>query len=119
MADEPKPEVHNIEALQKSLEKQISELRREIAKVSKSVAVHSDQLIGDARNLATEALEAAAMRAAGATRQLRTQARVVSEVAKENPRTTTAVIGLAGCIGFLIGVAVATSLRSDSRRSWH
>lgn len=118
MADTPKTETHNIDEVQKAFEKQLLELRREIAKINKSISERGTELADEARDVAAKAYDGASARASRASQQLRTQAQSVSEIARKNPRTTTAALGIAGCIGFLIGIAVAKGL-SDKPRHWY
>lgn len=58
-------------------------------------------------------------RASRTAQQLRSQAQAVSEVARENPGTTTAVVGVIGLLGFLAGIAVGQSLNNDTSRRWY
>ena len=118
MADTTKNELPKAENVQKALERQIAELRREIGKINRSIADRGGELLDDAKEAAGDAYQTASTRAARAARQLRTQAHSVSEVAKENPRTTTALLGAVGLLGFLVGVAVA-KVTNDPMRRWH
>ena len=117
MANSPKTKPHDPEDMRKSFETQLLELRKEIAKISKSISGHGAEVAADARDTAAKAYGDASARAARAARQLRTQAYSVSEVAKSNPGATTAVVGIAGLIGFLIGFAFAKGT-SDEGRHW-
>lgn len=118
MADTPKTEAPGIDGIQKSVEKQISELRKEIAKINKSLAERSAELASEARDTANDAIEEASTRASRAARQLRTQAQSVSEAARENPAATGVVVGLAGLVGLMIGFAIAKG-SSDQRGGWY
>ncbi|WP_378949771.1 hypothetical protein [Mesorhizobium sp. ANAO-SY3R2] len=118
MADTLKGELANAENIQKAFEKQISELRREIAKINRSIAERGGEMLDEAKLVAGDAYQTASTRAARAARQLRTQAHSVSEVAKEHPRTTTALLGMVGVLGFLLGIAVARAANQSERR-WH
>ncbi|AMS44873.1 MULTISPECIES: hypothetical protein [Aminobacter] len=118
MADTPKTEVPGIDGIQKSVEKQISELRKEIAKINKSLTDRSLDLVAEARDTAHGVIEGASMRTSRAARQLRSQAQSVSEAARENPATTGAVIGLAGLVGFMIGFAIAKGSNGEGGR-WY
>ncbi|WAX98476.1 hypothetical protein N7E70_028235 (plasmid) [Aminobacter sp. NyZ550] len=62
MADTPKTEVPGIDGVQKSVEKQISELRKEIAKINKSLTDRSLDLVAEARDTAHGVIEGASMR---------------------------------------------------------
>jgi ElaB/YqjD/DUF883 family membrane-anchored ribosome-binding protein len=118
MADAPKAEVPSIEGVQESVEKQISALRKEIGKISKSLADRRADVVAEARDTAKGAFEDASTRASRAAQQLRTQAQSVSEVARENPGTTGVVVGLAGLVGFVIGLAIAKG-SIDQRGGWY
>ncbi|NGN43317.1 hypothetical protein G6N74_19790 [Mesorhizobium sp. CGMCC 1.15528] len=113
MADTP-----SSDDIQKALEKQIADLRKEIAKINKTVSARSAEMMDDAREQASSLYESASDRASKATQQLRTQAHAVSEVARENPGTTTAVLGFVGIVGFLLGIAVGQA-SSEPRRRWY
>lgn len=117
MADTLKNELPNAENIQKAFEKQISELRREIGKINKSISDRGSELLEEAKEAAGDSYQTASSRAARAARQLRVQAHSVSEVAKENPRTTTALLGMVGLLGFLVGVALAR-VSNDPGRRW-
>lgn len=119
MANEPKTASSKADDLQKALEEQISELREEIARINDTIAERSAGLISGAKDKASEVYEGAADRAARATRQLRTQANVVSDVARENPATATAVLGAVGLIGFMLGMVVGQSTTDTHHRRWH
>lgn len=117
MADILKNELASAENIQKAFDKQISELRREIGRINKSISERGGEILDDARQAAAEAYQTAPSRAARAARQLRTQAHSVSEAARENPRTATALLGAVGLLGFLLGVAVGRA-SSDPARRW-
>jgi ElaB/YqjD/DUF883 family membrane-anchored ribosome-binding protein len=119
MANEPKTTSAKAEDIQKALEQQISELRDEIARINDAVAERSADMMDSAREKASEVYEGAADRAARASRQLRSQADVVSEVARENPGTTTAVLGAVALIGFMLGMVVGQSTAESHHRRWH
>lgn len=118
MADTHKTEAPSIESVQKSVEKQISELRKEIAKINKSLADRSVEFVAEARDTANGAIEEASTRASRAAQQLRNQAQSVSEAARENPGTTGVVVGLAGLVGFMIGFAIAKG-SNDQHGRWY
>jgi ElaB/YqjD/DUF883 family membrane-anchored ribosome-binding protein len=118
MADANKSDVPHIDDIQKTLEKQIAELRKEITKINKSISERSAELIDDAREQASDMYDTAAARASRTAQQLRTQAQAVSEVARDNPGTTTALVGVIGLIGFLAGIAVGQAM-SDTPRRWY
>jgi len=118
MADANKSDLPHIDDIQKSLEKQIAELRKEITKINKSISERGAELVDDAREQASDMYDTAAARASRTAQQLRNQAQAVSEVARDNPGTTTAVVGIIGLIGFLAGIAVGQAM-SDTPRRWY
>lgn len=118
MADTLKGELANAENIQKAFDKQIAELRREIAKINRSISVRGGEMLDEATAAAGDAYQTASTRAARATRQLRTQAHSISEAAKEHPQTTTALLGIVGVLAFLLGVAIGRT-SSDPARHWH
>ncbi|TPN33114.1 hypothetical protein FKO01_13135 [Mesorhizobium sp. B2-3-3] len=118
MADTNKSDSPNIDDIQKTLENQIAELRREITKINKSISARGAEMLDDASEQASDFYETAAARASRTAQQLRSQAQAVSDVARENPGTTTAVVGMIGLLGFLAGLAVGQSMNDTSRR-WY
>ncbi|PBC24898.1 MULTISPECIES: hypothetical protein [unclassified Mesorhizobium] len=119
MADTSKSDPPSIDDIQKTLEKQIAELRKEITKINKSISARGAEMLDDASEQASDFYETAAARASRTAQQLRSQAQAVSEVARENPGTTTAVIGVVGLLGFLAGIAVGQSMNNDTPRRWY
>ena len=118
MADTSKSDNPHIDDIQKTLEKQIAELRKEITKINKSISARGAEMLDDASEQASDFYETAAARASRTTQQLRSQAQAVSEVARENPGTTTAVVGVIGLLGFLAGLAIGQSM-NDTQRRWY
>ncbi|PSH62640.1 hypothetical protein CU102_25080 [Phyllobacterium brassicacearum] len=118
MADAPEPETPNADEIQKSLEKQIAALRKEITKINRTIAERSTKVLDNAHEQASDLSGNASSLASRATQQLRTQAQAVSEIARENPGTTTSVLGIVGIVAFLLGVAVGQTL-TDTRRRWY
>jgi ElaB/YqjD/DUF883 family membrane-anchored ribosome-binding protein len=119
MADTNKSDTPHIDDIQKTLEKQIAELRKEITKINKSISARGAEMLDDASEQASDFYETAAARASRTAQQLRSQAQAVSDVARENPGTTTAVIGVIGLLGFLAGIVVGQSLNNDTSRRWY
>ncbi|MFD1986628.1 hypothetical protein ACFSOZ_29785 [Mesorhizobium newzealandense] len=118
MADTNKSDSPHIDDIQKTLEKQIAELRKEIAKINKSISARGAEMLDDASEQASDFYETAAAGASRTTQQLRSQAQAVSEVARDNPGTTTAVVGVIGLLGFLAGLAIGQSM-NDTQRRWY
>jgi F0F1-type ATP synthase membrane subunit b/b' len=114
MADATKSDL-NVDDIQKALEKQIADLRKEITRINKTVSARGAELVEDAREHASDMYDTAATRAA---QQLRNQAQAVSEVARDNPGTATAVVGVIGLLGFVAGLVVGQAL-SDTPRRWY
>ncbi|WP_137930936.1 hypothetical protein [Mesorhizobium comanense] len=118
MADTSKSDTPHMDDIQKTLEKQIADLRKEITKINKSLAERSAELVDEASDQASHFYDTAAARASRTAQQLRSQAQVVSEVARDNPGTTTAVVGVIGLLGFLAGLAIGQSM-NDAPRRWY
>jgi ElaB/YqjD/DUF883 family membrane-anchored ribosome-binding protein len=118
MADIPEPATSNADDIQKSLEKQIAALRKEITKINRTIAERSTKVLDNAQEQASDLSDNASSLASRATQQLRTQAQAVSDIARKNPGTTTSVLGIVGIVGFLLGVAVGQAL-TDARRRWY
>lgn len=118
MADPNKSDPPHIEDIQKALEKQIAELRKEITRINKSISARGAEMLDDASEQASDFYDTAASRASRTAQQLRTQAQAVSEVARENPGTTTALVGVIGLLGFLAGLAIGQSM-NDTPRRWY
>lgn len=95
--------------IQAALEGQLAELRREVAKLNKSLAARGTEAFDDALDHADSTYRAASATAAKAMRHLRSQAHSVSETARENPRATTAVVAVIGVLALLAGMALAKS----------
>ncbi|MER9581542.1 hypothetical protein NKJ01_06155 [Mesorhizobium sp. M0276] len=112
MADTNKSDTPDID-VQKTLEKQIAELRKEITKINKSISARGTEMLNDASEQASEFYDTT--RGSRTAQQLRTHAHAVSEVARENPGTTTAVVGVIGLLGFMAGFAIGQSMNDTSR----
>ncbi|MDI6027532.1 hypothetical protein QBK99_15175 [Corticibacterium sp. UT-5YL-CI-8] len=94
----------------KDFEKQIADLKNDIAKITKTLSERS----GEAYNRAADT-------ARSATQQVRTQAHAVSDAIKDNPGTAATVLSSAGLIGFLIGITVGQAIansHNEPRRWW-
>ena len=102
-----------IDDLRTDMEKQISELKEEVSRLSKSLSERASEALADA----DEVYEDLKDRAGGAARQVRRQARAVSEAAWENPGTAATVVSSAGLIGFVAGLLVSGLLTSTPERS--
>jgi TolA-binding protein len=111
MPEPAKSENPNVRNVQKSLEKQISELRSQIGRINKSIEERGAEIT-------RETIEAASARASRAAKSLAAETQSISDVARENPGTTSAALGLATLLGFVIGIAVGMASRSPARRYW-
>ncbi|WP_378948162.1 hypothetical protein [Mesorhizobium sp. ANAO-SY3R2] len=111
MADTPKTDATDVQNMRKAFEKQILELRKDITKISDSIAERSARL-------ASEAIETASARASRAAKKLGAEAHTVSEIARENPGTTATALSAAALFGFIIGVAVGMASGSAVRRGY-
>ncbi|WP_214470671.1 hypothetical protein [Mesorhizobium sp. dw_380] len=118
MADTNKPDTPQIDDVRKALEKQIAGLRKEISKINESIAARGAEMLDDASEQASDFYDTASVRATRTAQQLRSQAQAVSDVARENPGTMTAVVGVIGLLGFLAGFVVGQSTNDTSRR-WY
>ncbi|MEO3386327.1 hypothetical protein [Mesorhizobium sp. CAU 1741] len=116
MADTP-----NTDQNRRDLEKQIADLRADMAALTKTVSERGgavyDDLSAGAEGMYTEA----SRQARGAAKQVRNQAYLVSEAARENPGTAATVLSSAGILGFLIGLAVGHALSANEQpsRRWY
>lgn len=97
--------------IQRSVEDQISELRAQVAELTKSISARA----GEAADSAAEMADDARGRVRSAARVVRTQGQSVVEAARENPGTATTVVSTAGLIGFAIGLLIGVSCQSNTR----
>lgn len=97
--------------VQQALEQQISDLRGELKRLSKSLASRSSDL----RDSAEDAFDDASGRFRHAAQVVRARGQAVAETVKENPGTATTLFGTAGVLGILIGVAIGCVISSDRR----
>jgi ElaB/YqjD/DUF883 family membrane-anchored ribosome-binding protein len=104
--------------LQKNLEKQIANLRKDIAKIKRSVEDQSSKFADIAGEQASGLSDQASTMASRATRGVRTQAHIVSEMARKNPGTATSFLGVVAVVGFLLGVAVGRGM-TDTQHRWY
>ncbi|MHA6644522.1 hypothetical protein [Mesorhizobium sp. A623] len=109
MADTPKAE-----DIQDAMKKQIADLRREMNKINKTLAARAE----DVAEQASGWYDSASDGASRAASQLRAKAQTVSETVQENPGTVSTALALGGAIGFVLGMLVAQSSGSSSRR-WY
>lgn len=82
-----------------------------MAKVNKLLADRTNGVLDPARERAADLYEDVSKSAAGAAKQMGTQARAVSEAARKNPGTTATLLLGVGILSFLLGVAVGLTFR--------
>lgn len=115
MADTP-----SADDIRKEMEKQISELKKEVAQLTKSLSARGEGLYDDLRESAQGYYGEASGRAKSAAKQVRQQAHMVSEAVRENPGTAATVLSSAGLFGFLIGLVVGQALTGGNHsRRWY
>ncbi len=95
-----------------NLEKQISDLKEEVSKISKSLASRASDAMDDAGN----AFDEGKGHARQVVRQVRDQAHVVADAARENPATAATVISTVGLLGLAAGLVLGSMFVSGSRR---
>lgn len=95
-----------------SLEKQIGDLKKDIAKMSKSLSARAS----DAYESAEDAFSDVKGQATQVGTQLRRQASVAADVARENPATTATVLTTVGVLGLAAGLLLGGAFSSSSRR---
>jgi chromosome segregation ATPase len=93
---------------QEAMKKQITELRREITKINRTLSDRAEEAQGW--------YDSATDRASRAARQLRGQAHTVSETVQQNPGTISSAMVLGGLLGVLLGIVIAKN--SEPERRW-
>jgi hypothetical protein len=88
---------------QEALEAQITQLKREVGKLKRTLAERAEEVSEEA----SAWYDAATDRASRATEALRTQAHSVSEAVRENPGTISSAMLVGGLIGFILGMVMA------------
>lgn len=114
MADENTAPKMTQRESQEVLEKQVAQMRREIAKINKALADRAEEAMDQASGWYSGATE----RASRATQALRSQAQSVSEQVKENPGTLSTAMVVGGLIGFALGMVVGQST-ANRHRHWY
>lgn len=95
-----------------ALEKQITDLKAEVTKLGKSLAARASDALEDAE----EVFDDTRGRATHLARQVRHQAHVAADVAREHPGTTTAVLSTVGLLGLAVGLVLGGILAGQDRR---
>lgn len=83
---------------EKTFEDQIAELKSELASVTKKLSEQGSAFYDDARENASETYENLRKRGRVAASEVRHQAQVVTETAKENPLATAALVAGIGLV---------------------
>lgn len=94
--------VNNADDMRANLEKQIEDMKKEISKISKSLAAQGWDVMDDAE----EAFEQGKGRARQAARQVGDRAYAAADIARENPGTTAMVLSTVGLLGLTAGLAL-------------
>lgn len=102
----------NTADLRKELEGQIADLKKEMTKMSKTIAARAS----DAVDSASGAIDHVKSSANGAARTVSRQAHAVGDAIRENPGTAATVLSSAGLVGMMIGLAAGYLLAGGSRR---
>lgn len=84
--------------VEKTYENQISDLKSELAAVSKKLSEQSSAFYGDARDNAAETYDIIRKRGRVAAREVKHQAQVVTDSARENPLATLAIVAGVGLV---------------------
>lgn len=96
--------------LRAEFEKQIADLKSEIAALNKSLSESASYAADKVEGV----FESTRDTARGAAKQVRQQAHLVSDAMRENPGTAATVLSSAGIIGFIIGVAAGCVIAGNS-----
>ncbi len=83
-----------------AMEKQVTQLRREISKINRTLAQYADE----AGDEVTGWYDSATGKASRAASALRSQAQSVSGTVRENPGTVSSAMLIGGVIGLMVGV---------------
>lgn len=95
-----------------NLEKQIADLKKEVSRMSKSLASRASDVMDDAE----ETYEEGKHRARKAVANVREQANLTVDAMRENPVTTATVLTSAGLVGVAAGFVLAGLFAGDRRR---
>lgn len=97
-----KLELNMADDIRSDLEQQVSELRKEMEKISKSLSAR----VSDAVDQAGSVKEEAHQHAAGLVNRVRDQAHAVSDAAREHPGTALTLATSIGMMGLAVGVVI-------------
>lgn len=98
--------------VQAALEKEVEALKKELAEITKALSLSASE----AKDRAEDAVDDLRGRASKVARSVRKEAHDIVDTARENPKTTAAVGGSAGLVGFILGTAIGALVVSCSRR---
>lgn len=99
-------------AMRADLEKQISALKSEMAKITKSLSARASDAMDDAEDLYDDGRDTARR----AAHSMRRQAFYVAKVARRNPGTTATVLTTVGLLGLAVGMVLGSGICAGSRR---
>lgn len=100
------------EEIQASLEKQIADLKTDMARISKVIASRAS----DAMEGAEDTYEEGKGRVRAVAARVSDQAHIAADVAQENPLTTSTVLAGVGLLGLVIGYMLGGSAADNHRR---
>jgi ElaB/YqjD/DUF883 family membrane-anchored ribosome-binding protein len=100
-----------LNVVEDTIENQISELRSQIATLTKSVSTRASEFSE------SELVEDAKGRVSRAAQNVRDQSYNVVEAVKENPGTATSLLTVVGAIGFALGYFLAANSSQQSNSS--
>ena len=103
MVDTPPPnaETPGAENRQKKLERLVASPRKKTPNGNRTVRNRGSKVAGHTRGKSSDHTDQASTMVSKATRGLRAQAHGVSGAARDNPGTTTSILGVIGVLGFL------------------
>lgn len=104
-----------IEDIRGTVDKQIAELRTQVATLTRKLSAQASHTAGQAGDVAEEARG----RLRTAVASAREGGHNVVEAARENPGTAGSALLTAGLIGVAIGYLIGTSSHYEEPRRWH
>lgn len=100
--------VDNVDDIRAAFSKEISDMKKEISRLGKSVSSRASDAAEQAEELYAEGKQ----RGAHAVRQVKEQALATAEVMRENPGTTATVLASVGILGLAAGMILGGALSS-------
>lgn len=95
-----------------ALEKEIENLKKELAEVTKTLSARASS----AKDDADDAIETLRNRAARAASRARQETHSFAEAAREHPQAAAAVGGSVGLVGFVLGAVVGALVATSCTR---